>query len=132
MPNTSIALPDEFIEDTILLIRGRRVILDDELARLYGVTTKMLNQAVKRNLDRFPEDFMFQITKAETEESKTFKVTNCDLKEIPGHTSQVPTLRFHGAWHLDALKRAKVTARSASKHSNHAHVRQVARDACLE
>ena len=68
MPNTSIALPDEFIEDTILLIRGKRVILDYDLARLYGVATKVLNQAVKRNLDRFPEDFMFQLTKAETEE----------------------------------------------------------------
>ena len=66
MPNTSIALPDEFIEDTILLIRGKRVILDHDLARLYGVTTRVLNQAVKRNLDRFPEDFMFQLNEAET------------------------------------------------------------------
>jgi hypothetical protein len=47
MPNTSIALPDELIEDTILLIRGKRVILDHDLARLYGVATKVLNQAVK-------------------------------------------------------------------------------------
>ena len=68
MPNTSITLPDESIEDTILLIRGKRVILDQDLARLYGVTTKVLNQAVKRNLDRFPEDFMFQLIKAETDE----------------------------------------------------------------
>ena len=68
MPNTSIALPDESIEDTILLIRGKKVILDHDLARLYDVTTRVLNQAVKRNLDRFPEDFMFQLTKAETEE----------------------------------------------------------------
>lgn len=73
MPDTSIALPDEFIEDTILLIRGKRVILDHDLARLYGVTTKILNQAVKRNLDRFPEDFMFQLTKAETEEWQHLK-----------------------------------------------------------
>jgi len=68
MPKTSIALPDELIEDTILLIRGKRVILDYDLAKLYGVATRALNQAVKRNLDRFPEDFMFQLTKAETEE----------------------------------------------------------------
>ena len=53
MPNTSIALPDEFIEDTILLIRGKRVILDYDLARLYGVTTRVLNQAVKRILTGF-------------------------------------------------------------------------------
>src|SRR5215467_9330393 len=68
MPNTSIALPDESIEDTILNIRGKKVILDHDLARLYGVATKVLNQAVKRSLDRFPEDFMFQLTKAETDE----------------------------------------------------------------
>jgi phage regulator Rha-like protein len=73
MTNTSIALPDESIEDTILLIRGKRVILDHDLASLYGVTTKVLNQAVKRNLDRFPEDFMFQLTKAETEEWQRLK-----------------------------------------------------------
>ena len=59
MPNTAIALPDEFIEDTILLIRGHRVILDHDLARLYDVATRALNQAVKRNLDRFPEDSCF-------------------------------------------------------------------------
>ena len=73
MPDTSIALPDESIEDTILLIRGKRVILDHDLARLYGVATKALNQAVKRNLDRFPEDFMFQLTKAEAEEWQCLK-----------------------------------------------------------
>ena len=68
MPTTSIALPDESIEGTILLIvRGRRVILDHDLARLYGVSTKVLNQAVKRNLDRFPEDFMFQLSKEEAD-----------------------------------------------------------------
>lgn len=73
MPNTSIALPDELIEDTILLIRGKRVILDHDLAKLYGVTTKVLNQAVKRNLERFPDDFMFQLTKAETEDWERLK-----------------------------------------------------------
>ena len=73
MTNTSIALPDELIEDTILLIRRKRVILDHDLARLYSVTTKALNQAVKRNLDRFPEDFMFQLTRGETEEWERLK-----------------------------------------------------------
>ena len=60
---------------------------------------------------------------------ETFKVTNCDLKERPRNAYQVPTIRFYGAWDLNALKRAKVAARSSSKHSNHAHVRQVAPDA---
>jgi ORF6N domain-containing protein len=79
MPNTSIALPDESIEDTILLIRGQRVILDHELARLYGVATRSLNQAVKRNLDRFPEDFMFQLTKDETEELQRLKPSRSQI-----------------------------------------------------
>jgi len=73
MSNTSISLPDESIEDTILLIRGHRVILDHDLARLYGVATRTLNQAVKRNLDRFPEDFMFRLSKAENEEWRRLK-----------------------------------------------------------
>jgi hypothetical protein len=52
----------EFVEKKILLIRGQKVILDVDLAELYGVTTKVFNQAVKRNIDRFPKDFMFQLT----------------------------------------------------------------------
>ena len=135
MPNTSIALPDESIEDTILLIRGKKVILDHDLARLYGVATKVLNQAVKRNLDRFPEDFMFQLTKAETEEWQRLKRLRSQivtLKKTRGTTYQVPTIRFYRAWNPNALKRAKVAARGSSKHPNHAHVRQVAPDACIE
>jgi hypothetical protein len=52
-------VPIEVIERRILLFRGRNVILDSDLASLYGVETRVLIQAVKRNLDRFPEDFMF-------------------------------------------------------------------------
>ncbi|MGA2516830.1 MAG: ORF6N domain-containing protein [Thermodesulfobacteriota bacterium] len=55
-------IPLERIERSILLIRGQKVMLDRDLASLYGVTTKVLNQAVKRHKDRFPEDFMFQLT----------------------------------------------------------------------
>jgi phage regulator Rha-like protein len=67
-------VPMERIERAILLIRGEKVMLDIDLAELYGVETKVLNQAVKRNLDRFPPDFMFQLTTAEKKEV----VTNCD------------------------------------------------------
>ena len=52
-------IPMERIERAILLIRGQKVMLDADLAALYGVTTKRLNEQVKRNRDRFPEDFMF-------------------------------------------------------------------------
>jgi hypothetical protein len=55
------------ITRSILALHGHRVILDAELATLYGVPTKALNQAVKRNAERFPEDFMFRLTRVETE-----------------------------------------------------------------
>ena len=58
-------VPVENVENAILVIRGEKVILDSDLARLYGVTTARLNQQVKRNLERFPSDFMFQLTRKE-------------------------------------------------------------------
>ena len=57
----------EKIQSKIYVIRGQRVMLDRDLASMYGVETKVLNQAVKRNIERFPEDFMFQLTKDEYE-----------------------------------------------------------------
>jgi len=60
-------IPAERISRAILLIRGQEVILDSDLAGLYGVQTKELNRAVKRNLGRFPDDFMFQLTSDEVE-----------------------------------------------------------------
>lgn len=60
-------MPIERIQRLILLIRGEKVMLDADLAALYGVTTGNLNKAVRRNLDRFPSDFMFQLTSEETE-----------------------------------------------------------------
>ncbi|MBU4257417.1 ORF6N domain-containing protein [Patescibacteria group bacterium] len=60
-------IPVEKIENKILLIRGLKVMLDRDLAELYGVETKVLNQAIKRNKKRFPDDFMFQLTRMETE-----------------------------------------------------------------
>jgi hypothetical protein len=58
-------VPVERIERAILSIRGEKVMLDSDLAELYGVETKVLNQAVKRNIERFPADFMFQLTQEE-------------------------------------------------------------------
>ena len=58
-------IPVERIERSILLIRGQKVMLDRDLAQLYGVETRALNQAVRRNIDRFPEDFMFRLTREE-------------------------------------------------------------------
>ena len=67
----SALVPRERIEQTILLIRGHNVMLDSDLAQLYGVTVGRLNEAVKRNEDRFPSDFMFQLTRAEFENLKS-------------------------------------------------------------
>lgn len=58
-------VPAEVIEQKIYLIRGQKVMLDKDLAALYGVETRVLNKAVKRNIDRFPEDFMFQLNNEE-------------------------------------------------------------------
>jgi phage regulator Rha-like protein len=87
-------VPSERIERAILVICGQRVMLDRDMAKLYGVSTKALNQAVKRNADRFPKDFMFRLTHKE----KLEVVTNCD------HLSKLkfsPTMPFafteHGA-----------------------------------
>jgi len=66
--------PVRQIENRILNLRRQRVMLDADLADLYGVPTKALNQAVKRNRNRFPEDFMFRLSKDEKQEA----VTNCD------------------------------------------------------
>lgn len=63
--NDSAPVPVEHIARSILILRGHRVLLDAELAALYGVTTTRLNQQVRRNLRRFPRDFMFQLTAAE-------------------------------------------------------------------
>ena len=67
MDEKMIKISIERIEQAIFLIRGQKVLLDADLAQLYGVETKILNKAVKRNLDRFPEDFMFQLTAEEAE-----------------------------------------------------------------
>lgn len=67
MENRAEIIPQEVIENRILLIRGKKVMLDKDLASMYGVATKVMNQAVKRNLNRFPEDFMFQLTPEESD-----------------------------------------------------------------
>ncbi|MDQ6958492.1 MAG: ORF6N domain-containing protein [Mariprofundaceae bacterium] len=85
-------IPVELVEKRILLIRGQKIMLDADLAEMYGVETRALNQAVKRNLDRFPPDFMFQLSR----EEKWEVITNCD--------------------HLSKLKFSKTLPYAFSKH----------------
>ena len=84
-----ISLDANDIKRRIFTIRGKQVMLDTDLAELYGYEVKNLNRQVKRNGRRFPEDFMFQLTKGELEQLRCqnvttnprfFKVTNCDFE----------------------------------------------------
>ncbi|MDP1948859.1 MAG: ORF6N domain-containing protein [Nitrospirota bacterium] len=76
MPSRKTALVRESLESLIFVVRNQRVILDADLARLYGVTTKVFNQAVKRNVSRFPKDFAFQLTTAEVTNLRSQTVTS--------------------------------------------------------
>lgn len=87
-------LPLELIATRILIIRGQRVMIDTDLADLYGIPTKALNQAVKRNTERFPADFMFQLTADEKQQV----VTNCDhLSKLKFSRSNPYVFTEHGA-----------------------------------
>ena len=76
----------ENVNYSILVIRGKRVMLNHDLAKLYGVTTRRLNEQVRRNPDRFPEDFMFQLTQEEKKEV----VANCDHLSNLKHSQSTP------------------------------------------
>jgi len=78
MVSKQSVIPVERIEKAILLIRNQKVMLDTDLATLYGVDTKVLVQAVKRNIDRFPQDFMFQLSQEEFAILRSQSVTSSD------------------------------------------------------
>jgi hypothetical protein len=87
----SLPVPVEIIERRIYLIRGQKVMLDSDLADLYQVPTKVFNQAVRRNLDRFPEDFMFQLT---PEEASVLRSQIVTLEKGRGRYSKYAALAF--------------------------------------
>jgi len=86
MKNKIAIVSSEMIERSIFVIRGHKVMLDADLAKLYNVSTKALNQAVKRNIRRFPSDFMFQLDLEEKEEL----VTICDHPKHLKYSSKLP------------------------------------------
>ena len=98
---------DDFIKSRIFTIRGVQVVLDRDLAELYGVQTKVLNQAVKRNANRFPSEFMFALAKDEAEEL----VTNCDRFASVKHSS-VPMRAFseHGVIMVASVLKSEIAA----------------------
>jgi len=95
---------DRNILNRILLIRGKKVMIDRDLAELYGVTTKRLNEQVKRNTTRFPEDFIFQLTL----EEKNEVVANCDhLKQLKFSHTLPLAFTEHGAVMLACVLNSK-------------------------
>ena len=90
-----ILLSEELISNKIYFIRNQKVMLDSDLAMLYGIETKVLKQAVKRNISRFPEDFMFELTELESNSLRSQIVT---LKKGRGqHQKYLPSvLTEHG------------------------------------
>ena len=94
MSEKKAMVPVGRIEQRILLIRGEKVIVDADLAEFYGVPTKRLNEQVKRNKDRFPDDFMFQLSAVE----KSEVVANCDHLSKLKYSSSLPyVFTEHGA-----------------------------------
>ena len=117
MPATADIVPAERIQSRILVLRGQRVLLDADLAAIYEVPTSQLNQAVKRNGSRFPEDFMFQLTKEEAEQvrSKSQSVTLSTLRSqtVTSNEAQRGGRRYlpfafteHGAVQLSNILRS--------------------------
>ncbi|MGD0625398.1 MAG: ORF6N domain-containing protein [Thermodesulfobacteriota bacterium] len=79
MKNDQLVIPIEKVQQAIYLVRGQKVMLDKDLARLYGVETRVLNQAVRRNAERFPGDFVFKLTRDEIIRISQFVISS-DLK----------------------------------------------------
>jgi hypothetical protein len=107
--HATIVLADR-IESSILLIRARRVMLDSDLAVVYATKTKALNQAVKRNRERFPADFMFQLTRRE----KAEVVTNCDYLRRLKYSPSLPfAFTEHGAVMLASVLNSPVAIQAS-------------------
>jgi len=100
-------IPLEIIENRILVLRGHRVMLDRDLAELFGVETRALNQAVSRNGDRFPDDFMFQLT---LEEGKAVLLSRSQIVTLKRGSNPVSYT------HLDVYKR-QLLSRSTRRSS---------------
>jgi hypothetical protein len=110
MKNKKAIILKTQIERSILVIRGEKVMLDSDLAVLYGVTTKRLNEQVKRNRDRFPKDFMFRLTKLE----KADVVANCDHLKRLRFSSHLPyAYTEHGAIMLASVLNSSIAIQAS-------------------
>ncbi|HYV11492.1 MAG TPA: ORF6N domain-containing protein [Pyrinomonadaceae bacterium] len=102
MTQQLVKIPNERLEKAIFLIRGQKVMLDRDLAELYGVETRVLNQSVRRNLERFPADFMFELTRDEIAGISQF-VTSSSLK----FSKRVTVFTEQGVAMLSTVLRSK-------------------------
>jgi hypothetical protein len=124
MDDKESLVPVEQIERYILLIRGEKVILDADLAALYGVTTKVLVQAVKRHQKRFPADFMFHST--EPGGVRPLEVTICDLKSMG--RAALTSIRLYGARRGYVIQRSQQPQGHPGEHRDHAGLYPAAPD----
>lgn len=111
-PNSALAVIER-IEEKIYIIRGQRVMLDSDLAKVYQVETRTLNQAVKRNLTRFPSDFVFQLTEVETATLRNSSQFVMSSKRHRGATYRPYAFTEHGAVMLASVLKSS-TAVEAS------------------
>ena len=105
----------EGIEEKIYLIRGQKVMLDSDLAEIYQVATKVLNQAVKRNLHRFPEDFMFQLTEGEFDELRNWSQFVTSSKKYRGASYRPYAFTEHGAVMLASVLKSQTAIEASIK-----------------
>ena len=108
----------ESISSKIFEFRGQKVMLDRDLAEMYGVETRTLNQAVKRNADRFPEDFMFRLTDEETSEWKSQIVMSSSVKMGVKRNPYV----FYRIRRSDAVKCPDISNRHSNQHGDYARL----------
>ncbi len=98
-----LTLPDEIVMEKIHLIRGKKVMLDEDLAELYDVETKRLNEQIKRNIARFPEDFMFQLSRKEFDNLKSQIATSSwgGRRKLPYAFTEQGVAMLSGVLHSD-------------------------------
>src|SRR3989304_2566181 len=96
-------IPTEVIELKIMLIRGQKVMLDRDLAQLYGVETRVLNQAVRRNIDRFPDDFMLSLTREEITRKSQFLISSSASLETLKFSKNVMVFTEYGIAMLSSV-----------------------------
>ena len=127
-----LALKPEKLAQLVFVIRGEKVMLDVDLAKLYGVSTKALNQAFRRNKQRFPSDFAFQLSKEEFDHLRSqIVISSPAIDQLRSQIvtssltwrSPLSTLRFHRARGCDAFECAAQHSSGGSQYRDHAHLR---------